>query len=61
MKQVQFDTRAEIGFLLEFVEYEPGFAEAAAKVGELVSTHVIARPHEDVEALLPGVKTGTTA
>ena len=25
-------------------------AEAAAKVGELVSTHVIARPHEDVEA-----------
>jgi len=29
-------------------------AEAAAKVGELVSTHVIARPHEDVEALLPG-------
>lgn len=34
-------------------------AEAAAKVGELVSTHVIARPHEDVEALLPG--TGSAA
>jgi ethanolamine utilization protein EutM len=29
-------------------------AEAAAKVGELVSTHVIPRPHEDVEGLLPG-------
>ncbi len=36
-------------------------AEAAAKVGELVSTHVIARPHEDVEALLPGVKSTATA
>jgi len=34
-------------------------SEAAAKVGELVSTHVIARPHEDVEALLPG--TGAAA
>ena len=28
-------------------------AEAAAKVGELVSAHVIPRPHEDVEAILP--------
>lgn len=28
-------------------------SEAAAKVGELVSTHVIARPHEEVESLLP--------
>lgn len=36
-------------------------AEAAAKVGELVSTHVIARPHEDVEALLPGVRSAATA
>ena len=26
---------------------------AAAKVGELASQHVIARPHEDVEKLLP--------
>ncbi len=26
---------------------------AAAKVGELTSQHVIARPHEDVEKLLP--------
>jgi ethanolamine utilization protein EutM len=29
-------------------------AEAAAKVGELLSAHVIPRPHEDVEAILPG-------
>ncbi|MCG3170540.1 MAG: hypothetical protein CALGDGBN_02106 [Pseudomonadales bacterium] len=34
MKQVQFDTRAELGFLLEFVEYEPGFAEDLARVKE---------------------------
>ena len=36
-------------------------AEAAAKVGELVSTHVIPRPHEDVEALLPGSLASTSA
>ena len=34
MKQVQFDTRAELGFLLEFVEYEPGFAEDLARIKE---------------------------
>jgi ethanolamine utilization protein EutM len=28
-------------------------AEAAAKVGELLSAHVIPRPHEDVEGILP--------
>lgn len=28
-------------------------AAAAGKVGELVSVHVIPRPHDDVEALLP--------
>jgi microcompartment protein CcmL/EutN len=28
-------------------------AVAAAKVGELVSVHVIPRPHGDVEAILP--------
>ncbi len=31
-------------------------AAAAEKVGELVSKHVIARPHTDVEKLLPKVK-----
>ena len=29
-------------------------AAAAQRVGELVSTHVIPRPHDDVEAILPG-------
>ena len=28
-------------------------AAAAKRVGELVSVHVIPRPHEDVEAILP--------
>ena len=29
-------------------------AAAAEKVGELVSVHVIPRPHSDVEGILPG-------
>ncbi len=33
-------------------------AAAAEKVGELVSVHVIPRPHSDVEAILPGGKGG---
>jgi ethanolamine utilization protein EutM len=38
-------------------------AEAAAKVGELVSAHVIPRPHEDVETILPALpaEAATTA
>ncbi|MDR1428674.1 MAG: BMC domain-containing protein [Spirochaetaceae bacterium] len=32
-------------------------AAAAAKVGELVSVHVIPRPHTDVEGILPTLKT----
>ena len=28
-------------------------AEAAGKIGELVSVHVIPRPHNDVETILP--------
>ena len=32
-------------------------AAAAAKVGELVSVHVIPRPHADVEFILPTIKT----
>lgn len=31
-------------------------AAAAGKVGEVISTHVIPRPHTDVEKLLPKVK-----
>jgi microcompartment protein CcmL/EutN len=32
-------------------------AAAATKVGELVSVHVIPRPHGDVEFILPTLKT----
>ncbi|MDR2136576.1 MAG: ethanolamine utilization microcompartment protein EutM [Treponema sp.] len=32
-------------------------AAAAAKIGELVSVHVIPRPHSDVENILPTFKT----
>lgn len=31
-------------------------ASAAERVGELVSVHVIPRPHSDVEMILPGAK-----
>lgn len=31
-------------------------AAAAEKVGDLVSTHVIPRPHTDLESILPEVK-----
>lgn len=31
-------------------------AAAAAKIGEVISIHVIPRPHTDVEKLLPGTK-----
>ncbi len=31
-------------------------AEAAGRVGEVVSAHVIARPHEDLHHLLPKAK-----
>ena len=30
-------------------------AEAAARVGELVSAHVIARPHDELEAIIEGL------
>jgi ethanolamine utilization protein EutM len=32
-------------------------AAAARKVGELVSVHVIPRPHSEVESILPGSKS----
>ena len=31
-------------------------AAAAERVGELISVHVIPRPHEDVEFILPSIK-----
>lgn len=36
-------------------------AEAARKVGELISVHVIPRPHEEVEKILPTAKTKEAA
>ena len=33
-------------------------AAAAQRVGELVSVHVIPRPHAEVETILPAVKEG---
>ena len=36
-------------------------AAAAEKVGELISVHVIARPHMEVDAILPKGKPGHTA
>lgn len=32
-------------------------AAAARRVGELISVHVIPRPHSDVEKILPGAET----
>ncbi len=31
-------------------------AETAGRFGEVVSAHVIARPHEDTETIVPGAK-----
>ncbi len=35
-------------------------AAAAARVGKVTATHVIARPHADVDAGIPVLKTGET-
>ena len=42
--------RGDVGALKASVE---AGGAAAKRVGELVSVHVIPRPHEDVEAILP--------
>lgn len=34
-------------------------AAAAGKVGEVVSVHVIPRPHDDLTAMIPGKKNDT--
>jgi ethanolamine utilization protein EutM len=46
--------RGDVGAVKAAVE---AGAEAARRVGDLVSVHVIPRPHEDVEAILPGAAT----
>jgi microcompartment protein CcmL/EutN len=45
--------RGDVGAVKAAVE--SGTA-AASKLGELVATHVIPRPHEDVEKILPSFK-----
>ncbi|MDQ5845384.1 MAG: BMC domain-containing protein [Acidobacteriota bacterium] len=35
-------------------------AAAGRKVGEVVATHIIPQPHDDVDASLPVLKTGET-
>ena len=45
--------RGDVGAVKSSVE---SGANAASKLGELVATHVIPRPHNDVEMILPKVK-----
>jgi len=49
--------RGDVGAVKAAVE---AGAEAAKAVGELVSVHVIPRPHSEVESILPGGPTGTS-
>ena len=45
--------RGDVGAVKSSVE---AGANAASRLGELVATHVIPRPHEDVEKILPAIK-----
>ena len=45
--------RGDVGAVKSSVE---AGASSAAKLGELVATHVIPRPHGDVELILPAAK-----
>lgn len=45
--------RGDVGAVKSAVE---SGAEAAGRLGELVATHVIPRPHSDVEKILPAMK-----
>ncbi len=44
--------RGDVGAVKAAVE---AGAEAASRLGELVAKHVIPRPHQDVEKILPGI------
>lgn len=46
--------RGEVGAVRAAVE---AGAAAAQKVGELIAVHVIPRPHEDIESILPQVNS----
>ena len=45
--------RGDVGAVKSSVE---AGANSAGKLGELIATHVIPRPHNDVEMILPTVK-----
>ncbi len=45
--------RGDVGAVKAAVE---AGSAAAQNLGELVATHVIPRPHQDVEKILPGIK-----
>lgn len=45
--------RGDVGAVKAAVE---AGGTAAKRIGELISVHVIPRPHSDVEAVLPGTK-----
>ena len=45
--------RGDVGAVKAAVE---SGSDAASRLGELVATHVIPRPHNDVEMILPKVK-----
>lgn len=45
--------RGEVGAVKAATE---AGVEAAARIGELVCAHVIARPHNDLAGILPGIK-----
>lgn len=44
--------RGDVGAVKAAVE---AGADAASRLGELVAKHVIPRPHNDVEKILPGI------
>src|SRR5438132_3411752 len=49
--------RGEVGAVRAAVE---AGAAAASRIGEVVATHIIARPHDDLEEGLPVLRTGET-
>ncbi|MFP4275202.1 MAG: BMC domain-containing protein [Paracoccaceae bacterium] len=62
-------TKAGGGLVTTLVQGEVGAVKAATdagataanKVGEVVSVHVIARPHDEIQALLDALGPGSTA
>ena len=49
--------RGDVGAVKSAVE---AGGAAASRLGEVIATHVIPRPHTDVEKLLPKINWGTT-